>query len=33
MLNRKVFCICIGVYQTHEGDDYDELYESLSTRN
>ena len=28
---QKIFCICIDVYKTYEGDDYDEIYEVLST--
>ena len=28
---QKIFCICIDVYKIYEGDDYDEIYKSLST--
>ena len=28
---QKVFCICIEVYQLSEGDDFDKIYEVLST--
>ena len=28
---QKIFCICIDVYKIYEGDDYDEIYEVLST--
>ena len=27
----KIFCICIDVFKTYEGDDYDEIYKILST--
>ena len=27
----KIFCICVGVYKTYEGIDYDKIYEVLST--
>ena len=27
----KKFCICIDVYKSYEGDDYDNLFEVLST--
>ena len=26
----KIFCICIDMYKTYEGDDYDKIYEVLS---
>ena len=28
---QKTFCICIDVYKIYEGDDYDKIYEVLST--
>ena len=28
---RKIFCICIDVYKFYENDDYDKVYEVLST--
>ena len=28
---QKIFCICIDVYKIYEGDDYDKIYEVLST--
>ena len=28
---QKIFCICVDVYKMYEGDDYDEIYEILST--
>ena len=28
---QRIFCVCVGVYKIHEGDDYDKLYEVLST--
>ena len=28
---QKIFCICIDVYKTYEGDDFDEIYKVLST--
>ena len=28
---RKIFCICVDVYKIYEGDDYDKLFEVLST--
>ena len=28
---QKIFCICIDVYKTYEGDDYDEKFKVLST--
>ena len=28
---QKIFCICKKVYQLYEGDDYDKIYEVLST--
>ena len=28
---QKIFCICIEVYQLYEGNDYDKIYEALST--
>ena len=31
MLNRKYFLFCIVVYKIYEGDDYDKIYEVLST--
>ena len=27
----KIFCICIDVYKTYEGNDYDDIYKILST--
>ena len=27
----KIFFICVDVYKNYEGDDYDEIYEILST--
>ena len=27
----KVFCICIEVHKLYEGNDYDKIYEALST--
>ena len=27
----KIFCICIDVYKNYEGDDYDKIFEVLST--
>ena len=27
----KIFCICIQVYKTYAGDDFDEMYEILYT--
>ena len=31
MQNKKQFCICVDVYKTYEVDDYDKIYEVLST--
>ena len=28
---QKIFCICIDVYKVYEDDDYDKIYEVLST--
>ena len=28
---QKIFCICIDVYKTYEGNNYDEIYKVLST--
>ena len=28
---QKIFCICIDVYKIYEGNDYDEIFEILST--
>ena len=28
---QKIFCICIHLYKIYEGDDYDKIYEVLST--
>ena len=28
---QKIFCICIDLYKIYEGDDYDKIYEVLST--
>ena len=28
---QKIFCICVDVYKIYEGDDYDKIYEVLST--
>ena len=28
---QKIFCICIDVYKTYEGNEYDEIYIVLST--
>ena len=28
---QKIFCICIDVYKSYEGDNYDERYKILST--
>ena len=28
---QKIFCICIDVHRIYDGDDYDKLYEVLST--
>ena len=28
---QKIFCICIDVFKIYEGDDYDRIYEVLST--
>ena len=28
---QKIFCICIDVYKIYEGNDYDKIYEVLST--
>ena len=28
---QKMFCICIEVYQLKEGNDYDKIYEVLTT--
>ena len=28
---QKIFCICIDVYKIYEGENYDEIYEVLST--
>ena len=28
---QKIFCICIDVYKIYESDDYDKIYEVLST--
>ena len=30
---RKNFCICIDVYTIYEGEDYDKIFEVLSTLN
>ena len=27
----KIFCICVDVYQIFEGNDFDKIYEALST--
>ena len=27
----KIFCICIEVYKIYEGNDFDKIYEALST--
>ena len=27
----KIICICVDVYKIYEGDDYDKVYEVLST--
>ena len=27
---QKIFCICIDLYRIYEGDDYDEIYKTLS---
>ena len=27
----KIFCICVDVYRLYEGNDYDKIYEVLST--
>ena len=29
--DHKILCICVGVYKIYEGDDFDEIYEVLST--
>ena len=31
MLNKIFFCICIDVYKIYEGDNFDEIYKTLST--
>ena len=31
MQNECFFCICVDVYKIYEGNDYDKLYEVLST--
>ena len=31
MLNKKILCICKDVFIIYEGDDFDNLYEILST--
>ena len=31
MQNKKTFCICIEVYQLYECNDYNKIYEVLST--
>ena len=31
MQSTKIFCICIEVYRKNEGNDFDKLYEVLST--
>ena len=28
---QKIFCICVDVYETNEGDDFDNIFEDLST--
>ena len=28
---QKIFCICVDVYKIYEGDDYDKVFETLST--
>ena len=28
---QKIFCICVEIYKVYEGNDYDKLYEVLST--
>ena len=28
---QKVICFCVDVYRTYEGDDFDKIYEFLST--
>ena len=28
----KIFSICVDVYKTYEGDDFDEIYKVLSTK-
>ena len=28
---QKIFCVCIGVYRIYGGNDYDKVYEVLST--
>ena len=28
---QKIFCICVAVYRMYEGDDFDKIYEVLST--
>ena len=32
MQSKKCFVFCIDVYKTYEGNDYDKIYEVLSTR-
>ena len=31
MLNKKKFCICIDLFKIYESDEYDKVYENLST--
>ena len=33
MYKLKIFCICIDVYKIYQGDEYDKIYEVLSTLN
>ena len=28
---QKIFCICVDVYKIYDGDDYEKIYEVLST--
>ena len=28
---QKIFCICVDVYKIYEGNDYDKIFEDLST--
>ena len=30
-VEHKIFCFCVDVYKVYEDNDYDEIYETLST--